>query len=78
VNWLIKLSQHFVEILKKPLTTSATVAVSGRISNRRPPYDDRALTVTDVQHKLIIRKIRRRRRTRGTECKRKEREEVGS
>jgi hypothetical protein len=62
-----------VEILKNPLTTSATVAVSGRNSNRRPPYDDRALTVADVQQqKLRIRKIRGR-RTRGTECKRKER-----
>jgi hypothetical protein len=50
-----------VEILKKPVTTSATVAVSGKNSNTRPPCDDRALAVTDVeQQKLRIRKIRGR------------------
>jgi len=60
-------------MLKKPVTTSATAAVSGRNSNTRPPYEERALTVTDVeQQKLRIRKIRVRRRTRGTECRRKE------
>jgi len=60
-------------MLKKPVATSATVAVSGRNSNTRPPYDDRALPVTDVQQqKLRIRKIRGRRRTRGTAFKWKE------
>ena len=64
----------YVEILKKPVTTSGTVAVSGGNSNTWPPYEEWALTVTDVeQQKLRIRKIRGRRRTRGTECKRKER-----
>jgi hypothetical protein len=53
------------------------LAGSGRNSNTRPPYDDRALTFTDVkQQKLRIRKIRGRRKTRRTKCKRKERHYV--
>ena len=69
----IKLSQHLCGDPEETRDNLSHGAVSGRNWNMRPPYDDRALTITDVeQQKLRIRKIRGRRRTSGTECKRKE------